>query len=119
MKSPTRDNRSALRVEIRITVVLKDTTFDGAMYFYSTNISANGVFVESNLFLQEGVIVKLQFLLPDAPSTVEAIGRVTRVEDRSEPHANIVPGLGIEFLEMSAEHRAILENFTQSRAAAQ
>ena len=109
------DHRSAARLDVRITVVLKDRTFDGAMYFFSRNVSSTGIFIESNLFLQEGVIVRLQFLLPGSDFAVDAVGRVIRVESRMEPQEGIVPGLGIEFLEITDEEKAQIETFASDK----
>ena len=65
MVNTNRDNRRSNRVDVRVTVILRETTFDGSLYFVSTNLSSVGIFLESDMLLQEGVIVHLRFLLPE------------------------------------------------------
>ncbi len=111
--SSSRENRKAVRVPVRLTVVLKETTFDGSLYFFSKNLSVNGIFLESDMLLQENVIVHIEFLLPADDSheaeQVKAVGRVVRVEDRRE--LGVVPGLGVEFLELEPHCSEALERF--------
>lgn len=98
MQQTANESRRGLRVPVRVTVILRETTFDGSLYFVSTNLSTMGIFLESDMLLQEGVIVHLRFLLPDEIDPIRAVGKVVRVEDRCVP--GVVPGLGLEFLEI-------------------
>ena len=101
------------RVPVRVTVILKETTFDGSLYFFSKNLSANGMFLESEILLQEGVVVEVRFLLPDSMAPVRAVGRISRVEDRNVEHATT--GFGIQFLEIEQSSREQLQTFLARR----
>lgn len=105
----TNERRRNLRIPVRVTVILKDTTFDGTLYFTSSNLSSGGMFLEADILLQEGSIVSLQFSLPESTSPVRAVAKVARVvEKRQDVDTS---GLGLEFLEMDLASRELLHTF--------
>lgn len=114
MSHNTNDSRRGLRVPVRVTVILRETTFDGSLYFVSTNVSSMGIFLESDMLLQEGVIVHLRFLLPEELDPIRAVAKVVRVEDRRVP--GVVPGLGLEFLELDAAGRDQIRRYVDRNA---
>lgn len=114
MNQNNQDSRRGLRVPVRVTVILRETTFDGSLYFVSTNVSAMGIFLESDMLLQEGVIVHLRFLLPDDLDPIRAVAKVVRVEDRRVP--GVIPGLGLEFLEVDGAGREQIGRYVERSA---
>lgn len=103
------EKRQDVRIPVRVTVVLQETTFDGTLYFSSSNLSVGGMFLEADILLQEGSIVSLQFSLPNGGTPIRAVARIARVVDSLED--GVSNGFGVEFLEMDLSSREQLKGF--------
>jgi uncharacterized protein (TIGR02266 family) len=76
-----------------------------------SNISRGGVFIESDKPLPIDAEVQLTLALPESRREVHAVGRVIWYYDMRRVTAQLVPGMGIKFMDMSAEDRALLEDY--------
>ena len=103
------EKRKDLRIPVRITVVLRETTFDGTLYFSSSDLSLGGMFLEADLLLQEGSVVSLQYSLPNGGTPIRSVARIARVVDSQEEGTRC--GFGVEFLEMDLSSREQLRGF--------
>jgi type IV pilus assembly protein PilZ len=100
---PSEDLRSAQRYEVSWEV---DCETEETFLFASiTNISQMGIFVRSNDPLAVGTLVNLRFAPrgDDEPFTMH--GQVRWVNAVNVFGDNINPGMGIMFIDMSAEDR--------------
>jgi uncharacterized protein (TIGR02266 family) len=79
---------------------------------WATNISQGGLFINTRKPLAVGTTVKVLIQLPGAAFPFELAGRVTRVT-QYDNHANMVPGMGIEFTDVDAEKRRDIEAFVE------
>lgn len=72
------------------------------------NISAGGVFIATTSLLPQGSVVEFEIKLPnlDAPAPVRGI--VKHLMTRPEP------GMGVEFLNIAAEHYKALREFCEA-----
>ena len=76
-----------------------------------SNISRGGVFIESDKPLPIDAEVQMTLALPESRREVHAVGRVIWYYDMRRVTAQLVPGMGIKFMDMSAEDRALLEDY--------
>lgn len=79
---------------------------------WATNISEGGLFINTRTPLPVGTAVKLLVQLPGA-SSFQLEGRVTRVTE-FDNHANMVPGMGVEFTDVDDARRREIEEIVAS-----
>jgi type IV pilus assembly protein PilZ len=77
-------------------------------------IGGGGIFVESNAPLPEGSMLTLRVVLPPGRSFT-VLGRVVRTVQGSWARARH-PGMGIQFVDLSAEDRRALLDYINSTA---
>lgn len=94
--------RKALQVEFRG----RDVEGTGLLLFEAADLSAGGSFLKSDLLLETGEQLALEFFVPGVPQGMKAHARVAWV--RRFPEAGEPAGMGVEFLSMSEADRAIL-----------
>lgn len=99
--------RRSLNAEIRAT----DSDGVGELLFESADLSTGGTFLRSELLLEEGEALSLQFHVPGEPRPLNAQARVAWV--RRFPKDGEEPGMGVEFLSMGDEDRAVLAQFLE------
>jgi uncharacterized protein (TIGR02266 family) len=109
------DQRKFLRktLEVRFTGVPVEAQTEseqltiGQLSFTSSDVSAGGVFLRSELLLEQGEVLSLAFALEGRPMRTRA--KVAWV--RRFPLGGEAAGMGVEFVEMDAWDRAALGRF--------
>jgi uncharacterized protein (TIGR02266 family) len=106
-----RDTRQHARVDLEILVSVSDAGHKvrRPIRFASTDLSSGGAFLRADLLFEVGELLHVEFRLPNGRQ-IKAQGRVVRVtrggpKDRSS-------GMGIEFVDLSAEDRAAIDTRT-------
>lgn len=80
---------------------------------YITNVSRSGVFVRSDDPLPVGTRVNLKFsVVVDDLEIIEGVGEVVRVV---VPGGHEVPGMGVQFIELSEPSRLLIERIIAKR----
>ena len=102
------ERRRFPRAELRLLVQYRFETLEEFMQRFATNISRGGIFLETADLHDEGEVVFLRFALADGMPLIEAMARVVRVT----PH-----GMGLEFLNMDDDSRALIEDICLRRAS--
>jgi c-di-GMP-binding flagellar brake protein YcgR len=106
-----RDTRREPRAALELPVVVSDAAnrVRGGIRFQSADISTGGAFLRSDLLFEVGELLTLQFKVGSgaAARDVRARGRVVRVA--RDPAKDPVPGMGVEFVDLSADDRAEIE----------
>jgi uncharacterized protein (TIGR02266 family) len=100
--------RTALQTHVDLS---SDSNFYSG---FSSDLSDGGIFVATCCALPPGAPVDLLFTLPSGPS-ISARGVVRWSREFNEATPEIFPGLGVEFVEMSDEHRRAIREFTSLR----
>ncbi len=97
--------RRHVRVGCEFTAGITDggRLFTGAV----ENVSQGGMFLSSSRRFTPGMALRLSFTLPTSETSIRALGEVVRCEEIDEG----THGMGIQFIEMSASARGILEDF--------
>lgn len=108
-QSPVRrDTRLYTRVPLEVVVMVSDVAkrVRKAIRLSSVDLSGGGTFLRADVLFEVGEILLVEFQLPDGHQ-IRTQGRVVRVS-RGGPKER-PPGMGIEFLDLSAEDRAAIE----------
>lgn len=108
--SGTDNKRRAARLHHEIPVAYRSV--GSFLSDWATNISQGGLFINTRKPLPVGTDVKILLQLPGASFPCSLDGRVTRVTE-FDNHANMVPGMGIEFVALEEPQRRELEVFVQ------
>jgi len=100
-----RFERKSLQVDFRG----KDSEGAGQLLFEGADLSTGGTFIKSDLLLEQGDRLSLEFRVPGVPRLMRAQARVAwvrRFPDGPEP-----AGMGVEFLTMTDEDRGVLGQY--------
>jgi|SRR5579885_2660117 len=98
---------------LRAQVIFEDEAGEGFIYFYSTDISIGGLFLESDIPLKIGTRVFLSFALRDGESPIRTIGRVVRVE-REATDSPYTVGMGVQFVDLSDSAKERIQAYVNS-----
>jgi uncharacterized protein (TIGR02266 family) len=104
-----RHARKAVSVEFRG----KDAGGEGELSLVGADLSAGGTFLRSDVLLEPGETLSLEFHLPGASASLQAQVRVAWV--RRFPDGEAPAGMGIEFLAMPETDRRLLETALGAR----
>lgn len=107
------ERRLFQRKKLRIRVVLEDEFGAGFIYFYTTDVSLGGLFIESEIPLKIGTRVFLSFRFSDTAPPIRTTGEVMRLE-RLASATSGVSGMGIRFLDLENAHRQAIEQYVGS-----
>lgn len=100
-----RFDRKSLQVDFRA----RQGSGAGQLLFEGKDLSAGGSFLRSDILLEEGEALVVEFRVPGVPRLMKAQARVAWV--RRFPKDEEQPGMGVEFLAMSDEDRQILQEY--------
>jgi type IV pilus assembly protein PilZ len=110
MRTTTDNKRRAARLHHEIPVAYRSV--GSFLTDWATNISHGGLFINTRKPLPVGTDVTILIQLPGAKFPCELAGRVTRVAE-FDNHANMVPGMGIEFTGVDETQRQVIDAFVQ------
>jgi len=100
MTEKKKEKRTSQRVPVKLKVDYRAT--GNFLFENATNISEQGIFVETDAPLDTGTMIDLQFQLPDSQKKIEVLGEVTWTNPRRpNPEENHNPGMGIRFVNLS------------------
>jgi len=111
MTDAASEKRIFPRKTLRTRVTLEDEFGEGFIYFYTTDISLGGVFIESEIPLKVGTKIFLSFALPESEHLIRTTGEVVRLE-KLAPSYSGVSGMGIRYFELAAPDKQAIEQFT-------
>lgn len=107
------------RRNIRVSLTLKVSYFSLQDFVnsYLFDLSTGGLFLKANEPLNPGVKLRLKIFLPDQEEPMEVLGQVmwVRKEEEVRDQAKQPPGMGIKFLNPSADNlKRIINILSQS-----
>jgi uncharacterized protein (TIGR02266 family) len=100
-----RHARKSLRVEFHS----HNAHGAGRLIFEGTDLSPGGTFLKSELLLEEGEALSVEFRVPGVPRLLTAQGRVAWV--RRFPKPGEPSGMGVEFVAMSDDDKSLLTDY--------
>ncbi|MBI1909612.1 MAG: TIGR02266 family protein [Deltaproteobacteria bacterium] len=98
------------RRRLRTRIVFEDEWGEGFVYFYSTDISLGGIFLESEIPLKQGTKVFLSFSLNEGESAIKATAEVVRLEKETAASL-VILGMGVRFLDLSDEAKEAINHY--------
>ena len=99
------DHRREERTAVQARFSARDASGAGTLTFLSHDVSTGGVFLKSDLLLEQGESLSLSFEVPGAGQVLTQ-ARVAWV--RRFPEAGQLPGMGVQFESLSPEESAAL-----------
>ena len=104
------DQRREERAAVEARFSARDASGAGTLTFTSADVSSGGAFLKSDLLLEQGEPLALDFEVPGG-GAVQAQARVAWV--RRFPEAGQQPGMGVQFLTLGDEERAAIVRWLQ------
>jgi type IV pilus assembly protein PilZ len=103
------ERRRSGRIDLVVRVDYK--TVDELFSEFARNINEGGMFIETETPPEVGAPVALQFRIPGSEEPIHVMGRVVRASlgDHREP-----PGMGIEFDNLDAQSRELINQLIRS-----
>ena len=112
------DTRKDKRAPVSLKVRFKSATVDEFVEHYSRDISHGGLFIKSKQPMAIGTLLKFELQLKDESKLIQGVGRVVWKRDASDTATDENPaGMGIKFIKMDPESRAIVEKMVDQRGA--
>ena len=99
------DQRREERAAVQARFSARDASGAGTLTFTSADVSSGGVFLKSDLLLEQGEALALNFEVPGA-GEIQAEARVAWV--RRFPEGGQIAGMGVQFLTLRDEERAAI-----------
>ncbi len=96
---------------IRLIAKVAHIRGDHFHYFYSRDLSGGGIFLEGDHPYPLGTKLELELSLPEIADKVRLTGEVLRVEPPEARQMGKIPGMGIQFIGMDLETKALLADF--------
>ncbi len=114
-----RDNRTFRRAPISLKITVSESGDDYSIKFDTANLSEGGIFIKSSILWEPDQKFDLVFKLPNSEKEIVAKGKVARSEDKynlflTADRDSSVPGMGIQFTEISEEDKQIIREFIES-----
>jgi uncharacterized protein (TIGR02266 family) len=107
----TEEKRRHVRRTLAVEFRAGGTDGLGALQLDGADLSAGGAFLVSDLLLEPGETLALEFSVPGLPAPVQAQARVAWV--RRFPGPERPAGMGIEFARLGRAERAALDAWVQ------
>jgi uncharacterized protein (TIGR02266 family) len=102
------------RKPLRVVFHSDDAEGAGKLTFEGSDLSTGGTFLLTDLLLEKDERLTLELKLPDEERSLKVQARVAWV--RRFPKDGEAAGMGIEFLSMNPEERALLERYLSALA---
>lgn len=111
MTSSPEQRRSA-RKALQVTFRGKDSEAEGRLEFEGGDVSAGGAFLRSDLLLEPGETLAVEFRVEGLPRLLRAQAKVAWA--RRFPRDGEEAGMGVQFFAMTEEDRAALERHLET-----
>lgn len=110
------DTRKDKRAPVSLKVRFKSATVDEFIEHYSKDVSRGGIYIKSSQPLPVGTLLKFQFQLKDESALIRGVGRVVWTRAEEDAAEEQPAGMGIKFIKMDNESRAVVERIIESHA---
>lgn len=101
---------------VEATFPVSYPSIDQLLVAYSSDLSKGGMFLQTEQFLPVNAVVRINLELGEGSAEIPIIARVVYVRDAAAAaSAGKPPGMGIEFLDLSADCLALIEAYIAER----
>jgi uncharacterized protein (TIGR02266 family) len=109
------ERRGFTRVPLKVKMFVNEGEGEGLLYFYTSNISAGGIFIISDLLLESETTLQVEFNIPSNEGGIIQIrvnGIVRWQQNVSDSETAFTPpGMGIQFVDLDPYHRKVIETY--------
>jgi uncharacterized protein (TIGR02266 family) len=109
------DTRRDRRAPVALKVRYKSATVNEFLEQYSEDISRGGTFIKSKKPMAVGTLLKFELQLQDESRLIHGVGRVVWKREAEEASEGNPPGMGIKFIKMDADSRALVQKILETR----
>jgi uncharacterized protein (TIGR02266 family) len=102
------------RQPIQVDFRAREAAGSGLLLFEGVDLSAGGAFLRSDILLEQGEVLVVEFRVPGVPRLMKSQARVAWV--RRFPADGEAPGMGVQFLALPEEDRKALESYLRGGA---
>ena len=95
------EQRRSQRARLAVDFRGKDQSGAGQLLFEGADLSVGGTFLQSDVLLEQGETLQLEFRVPGMPRLMRAQARIAWV--RRFPKDGEPAGMGVQFLAMTEE----------------
>ncbi|NOZ87860.1 MAG: TIGR02266 family protein [Deltaproteobacteria bacterium] len=104
------EKRRFPRRPLTLLIQYRGESLEALIAEYAEDVSLGGMFIRTDEPVPQGSIIFVQFTLPDGSSLFEGLAKVAWAR---EPGNNAPAGMGIEFLNLDQESRAVLKSLVE------
>ena len=113
---PVGDDEGGRAPRVEATFRVSYASVDQLLVAYSSDLSKGGMFLSTDQFLPVNAVIRINLELGEGSAEIPVICRVVYVRDPAAARAVGKPaGMGIEFLDMTAECLALIEAYIAER----
>ncbi|MFW5921592.1 MAG: TIGR02266 family protein, partial [Polyangiales bacterium] len=109
------ETRKDKRAPVSLKVRFKSATVDEFVEHYARDISRGGIFIKSKNPMAIGTLLKFEFQLKDESGLIHGVGRVVWKRDTEKSDEANPPGMGIKFIKMDPDSRALVQKIIEER----
>ncbi|MDP8254192.1 MAG: TIGR02266 family protein [Candidatus Alcyoniella australis] len=106
--------RASVRTKVEIDYQIDSE--DTFLFEYASNVSRDGIFLQTKSPLEIGTRLMLKFELADEGRTIETNGEVMWINPYRPDGENINPGMGINFIDLSAKDKEAISRLVGKKA---
>ena len=110
----SKNRRGHERVALNMLVQFRSENVESFMSDYAPNISVGGIFIQTDQRRTPGELLYFQFVSKEDGPLIEGLGRVVRVQEKSRDRP---AGIGLEFVSLEGESRALVQSIVDERSA--
>ena len=104
---------------LTMTVRYKSATLDEFIEHHSYDISRGGMFIKTPSPFAPGTLLKFEVKIADEQRLLQGVGRVVWKREKSGSAEEDSPaGMGVKFIKVNEEAKALIEDLTGRRSAA-
>ena len=108
------DSRKYARRPLNADIEVGDGFQGVELLFESQNVSEGGLFLKSDLLLEEGEVVWISFSLPGTAMAIRTRGKVVWVNKNPDvSNSGDRPGMGVKFLDLNESEIAAITAYLE------
>jgi len=109
------ERRRFVRIPVKIRMLARyEGEESGQLYFFSKNLSAGGVFLESDILLEKGTKIYIEFVLPTEQKLIIVKSEVVWIKEDTGQQSSGTSGMGIRFINLDDESRKAIIDFIKA-----
>ena len=110
------EKRKSPRVGFKVRVDYEIESEDTFLFEYTTNMSRDGIFLQTKSPLEPGTVLSMRFGVPESDRIIEVHGKVVWINEFRPEGENLNPGMGIQFLDLNEDDKEVITRLVKKKA---